>query len=157
MSVPKGWIKPSQATISWQPAVSADGPLRYAVVLDGRREDAPAGASSLRLDPRVLSAGSHSVQLLATDINGQSTLSSPSPLLVDGPPNVTITRVRGGFGVSVRVSDSYAGVDTTDVSVSFGDGHSARRPSSLPPPLRPRGRLPGGGARARQARQQPAS
>ncbi len=125
MSVPKGWINPSQATISWQSAVSADGPLRYAVVLDGRREDAPTGASSLRLSPRVLSAGSHSVQLLATDINGESTLSSPSPLLVDGPPNVTITRVRGGFGVSVRVSDSYAGIDTTDVRVSFGDGHSA--------------------------------
>ena len=43
MSVPKGWIKPSRATITWQPAVSADGPLRYSVVLDGRALPAPAG------------------------------------------------------------------------------------------------------------------
>ena len=126
MSVPKGWVKPGQATIAWQPAVSADGPLRYSVVLDGRREEAPAGASSLRLNPLALGSGRHQVQLLATDINGQSTLSSSSPLLIAGPPSVKIARARGGYGVSVRVSDSYAAVDTHDVIVSFGDGHGAR-------------------------------
>ena len=126
MSVPKGWIKPSQATITWQPAVSADGPLRYSVVLDGRALPAPAGASSLRLDPLGLGAGRHRVQLLATDINGQSTLSSPSPLAIAGPPSVSIARARGGHGVSVRVSDAYSAVDAHDVIVSFGDGHSAR-------------------------------
>ncbi len=110
-SVPKGWVKPSQATIAWQPAVSADGPLRYSVVLDGRRAAAPAGASSLASIRSVLSSGRHRVQLLATDIEGQSTLSAPSPLLIAGPPSVKIARARGGYGVSVRVSDSYAGVD----------------------------------------------
>ena len=127
MSVPKGWVKPGQATIAWQPAVSADGPLRYSVVLDGQPQVTPAGATSLRLDPLGLGSGRHQVQLLATDINGQSTLSSPSALLVDGvAPAVTIARAIGGYGVSVRVSDSYAGVDTNDLIVSFGDGHSAR-------------------------------
>ena len=126
MSVPKGWVKPSRATITWQPAVSADGPLRYSVVLDGRALPAPAGASSLRLDPLGLGAGRHRVQLLATDINGQSTLSSPSPLDIAGPPSVNIARARGGYGVSVRVSDAYSAVDAHDVIVSFGDGHSAR-------------------------------
>jgi hypothetical protein len=126
MSTPKGWIKPSEATIAWQPAVSADGPLRYSVVLDGRRVQAPAGALSLRLDPLGLSSGRHSVQLLATDIDGQSTLSAPSPLRIAGPPSVKIARARGGYGVSVRVSDADAGVDTRDVTVSFGDGHTAR-------------------------------
>jgi hypothetical protein len=125
-SVPKGWVKPSEATIAWQPAVSADGPLRYSVVLDGRALAAPAGASSLRLDPLGLGSGRHSVQLLATDIQGQSTLSAPSPLLIAGPPNVKIARTHGGYGVSVRISDPYAGIDTHDVIVSFGDGHSAR-------------------------------
>ena len=49
------------------------------------------------------------MQLLATDIDGQSTLSKPSTLLVDGTaPLVTIARAHGGYGVSVRVSDSYA-------------------------------------------------
>ena len=70
VSAPKGWIKPSQALITWEPAVSADGPLRYSVVLDGRVLPAPAGALQLRLDPRGLGAGRHRVQLLATDIDG---------------------------------------------------------------------------------------
>ena len=127
LDVPKGVVKPSQAVVTWQPAVSADGPLRYTVVLDGQRQATPANASSLRLDPLGLAPGRHRVQLLATDINGQSTLSSPSTLLTDGvAPTVTIARARRGYGVSVRVRDLYTGIDTHDVTVSFGDGHSAR-------------------------------
>jgi hypothetical protein len=127
LSAPKGWIKPSQALITWEPAVSADGPLRYSVVLDGRVLPAPAGALRMRLDPRGLGAGRHRVQLLATDIEGQSTLSPPSPLLIDGElPAVTIARAIGGYGVSVRVHDPYTALDTHAISVSFGDGHSAR-------------------------------
>ena len=127
LSVPKGWVKPVQALVSWQPAVSADGPLHYTVVLDGRRQATPANASELRLDPLGLSSGRHTVQLLATDIDGQSTLSKPSTLLVDGTaPIVSIVRAKGGDGVSVRIHDPYAGIDLHDVTVSFGDGHSAR-------------------------------
>jgi len=67
------------------------------------------------------------VQLLAIDIEGQSTLSAPSSLLVDGqPPSVKITRALDGFGIRVRVSDAYSGVATQAVNVSFGDGRSAR-------------------------------
>lgn len=126
-SVPKTWVKPAQALISWQPAVSADGPLRYSVVLDGQPQVTPAGATSLRLDPLGLGSGRHRVQLLATDIAGQSTLSVPSPLLIDGePPVVTITRAHGGYGVSVHVRKTFTGIVLHDVTVSFGDGHSAR-------------------------------
>jgi hypothetical protein len=125
--VPTGWVKPSRAVIAWQPASSAEGPLRYSVVLDGRAQPAPAGALRLRLDPRGLSSGRHRVQLLASDIDGQSTLSAPSRLLLDGsPPSVAIARAQGGYGVRVRISDRYAGVDVHAVSVSFGDGHFAR-------------------------------
>jgi hypothetical protein len=127
LSAPKGWIKPAQALITWEPAVSADGPLRYSVVLDGRVLPAPAGALQLRLDSRGLGAGRHSVQLLATDIDGQSTLSAPSPLLIDGElPAVSIARAIGGYGVSVRVHDSYTALAVHAIGVSFGDGHSAR-------------------------------
>jgi len=127
LSAPKGWVKPSQALVTWQPATSADGPLRYTVVLDGRALATPAGALRLRLDPRGLGSGRHRVQLLATDIDGQATLSAPSTLLVDGvAPTVKVTRVQGGYAVSVRVLDLYAGVNAHAVSVSFGDGHSAR-------------------------------
>jgi hypothetical protein len=126
VGAPKGWVKPSQALITWEPAISADGPLRYSVVLDGRALPAPAGALQLRLDPRGLGSGRHHVQLLATDIDGQSTLSAPSPLLIDGElPTVKIARAQGGYGISVRVSDAYSGVDAHAVSVSFGNGHSA--------------------------------
>jgi hypothetical protein len=47
--------------------------------------------------------------------------------LIDGqPPSVKIARALGGFGVSVRVGDPFSGVDVRHVSVSFGDGTSAR-------------------------------
>jgi hypothetical protein len=65
--------------------------------------------------------------VLATDIDGQSTLSAPSTLLVDGvPPAVRITRTGGGAAVSVLVTDAYSGVEKRAVSVSFGDGGNAR-------------------------------
>jgi hypothetical protein len=127
LSVPKGWVQPSQATVSWLPASSADGPLSYRVVLDGRLEPTPPGALRLRLDPQGLGSGSHRVQVLATDIDGAATLSAPSTLLIDGvPPTVKIARARGATAVSVRVRDRYASVDSRAVSVSFGDGSRAR-------------------------------
>jgi hypothetical protein len=67
------------------------------------------------------------VQVLVTDIDGQATLTPPAALLVAGqPPSVMIARGFGGRGVSVRVSDRYAGVEARRVKVSFGDGSHAR-------------------------------
>jgi hypothetical protein len=127
ISVPKGWLKPSAAQVSWQPAVSAYGPLRYTVVLDGRRLPTPAGAASYAFNPRGLGDGQHQVQLLATDTYGQSTLTAPSPLRIDGrPPVVRVRRTNGGHGVRVLIRDSESGVDVQAVTVSFGDGHGAR-------------------------------
>ena len=127
LNSPKGWIKPSQAQLAWEPAASADGPLRYTVVLDSRPLATPAGAFAYTINPHRLGDGVHTVQLLGTDIDGQSTLSPPSSLSIDGnPPTVQIARAQGGYGVSVRVHDAYAGVDAHAVSVSFGDGGQAR-------------------------------
>jgi len=126
-SVPKSWVKPSRAIVSWQPAVSADGPLRYTVVLDGRPQATPANTSKLRIDPLGLSSGRHTAQLLVADIDGQSMLSKRATLLIDGvPPLVSIARAKGGRGVSVRLRDSYTAIDIHAVIVSFGDGRSAR-------------------------------
>jgi PKD domain len=126
-SVPKSWVKPAQAIVRWEPATSADGPLRYAVVLDGRKQATAANVSELLIDPLGLSSGRHTAQLLVTDADGQSTLSKPSTLLIDGvAPAVSIGRVQDDHGVSVRVRDPYTGIDIRDVTVSFGDGHSAR-------------------------------
>ncbi|MFI5004596.1 MAG: PKD domain-containing protein [Solirubrobacterales bacterium] len=132
LNLPKGWVRPAQAVVSWLPAPSADGPLSYHVVLDGRVEPTPAGALELHLDPRGLGSGRHSVQVLATDAGGSSTLSAPSTLRVAGlPPTVKVTRTRGGSAVTVRVRDPYAGVDAHAVSVSFGDGSRARGRTTL--------------------------
>jgi PKD domain len=127
LSVPNGPVKPSQATISWQPAPSAVGPLSYGVVLDGRLLPTPSGAFEVRLDARRLADGTHRVQVLATDRDGQATLTPAAALIIDArPPSVKVKRAFGGRGVSVRVSDPDSGVDAHRVSVTFGDGASAR-------------------------------
>jgi hypothetical protein len=127
VNVPKGFIKPSQARISWEPAASANPPVTYTVVLDGHRLATPAGAFSLTLPVAELGNGVHEVQLLATDAYGQSTLTAPVPLKIAGaPPTVQVSRAQGGFGVTVRVSDARAGVDVQAVTVSFGDGRRAK-------------------------------
>jgi len=126
LSVPNKWVRPSAALVSWQAASSAEGPLRYQVVLDGRPLATPPGAMQLRVDPRGLGAGVQHVQVLATDIDGQATLTPPSTLRVDGqPPTVTVVRARRGSAVTVRVRDAGSGVDAHAVSVSFGDGTHA--------------------------------
>jgi PKD domain len=127
LTTPKAWIKPSQAIVSWTPAVSADGPLTYQVVLDGRKLAVPDGASQLLLPADRLSGGVHDAELLVTDADGQQTLSPPATVQIDaGIPSVKVTHAGGGRAVVVRISDAYSGVQTSAVSVSFGDGHSAR-------------------------------
>jgi PKD domain-containing protein len=125
LNAPKGWIKPAQALVSWTPAPSANGPLTYTVVLDGRRLVTPNGASSLRINSSGLSSGLHHVQVLATDAFGQATLSAPSPLRIDGvPPSVRIARTHG-LSLTVSVTDAFSGTSAGATSVSFGDGTSA--------------------------------
>jgi hypothetical protein len=125
LNVPRGWLRPSQALVSWTPAVSADGPITYTLVLDGRRILSTQGLGAT-IEPQRLGDGVHQLQLLAADIDGQSTLSVPSTLSVErNPPSVKITRTHGGHAIVVRVLDPYSGVDAHAVSVSFGDGHHA--------------------------------
>jgi hypothetical protein len=128
VNVPHTWIKPTQAAVSWLPAASAVGPLHYTVVLDGRALPTPAGAFAIRLGPRGLGNGTHTVQVLATDANGQATLTPAAALRVAGsPPSVKLTRAHGGTTVVVSITAG-PGVDTPAVSVSFGDGsHASRR------------------------------
>jgi hypothetical protein len=126
VNVPKGWLEPRQAQISWEAAASANGPLRYTVVLDGHELASSAGALAYSFDPEALATGVHEVQLLATDADGVQTLTPQSKLRIDAqPPAVKITRAEGGRGVVVRVSDAQSGVDVHAVSVSFGDGRQA--------------------------------
>lgn len=123
ITLPKGWVRPAQALVKWLVAPSADGPVRYGVVVDGHLRLIPEGVFEARIDARGLSSGRHSVQVLATDRYGQATLSAPAELmLADSPPKVRIARNRAGNAVSVRFRDPWDGLDTAALSVSFGDG-----------------------------------
>ncbi len=128
LAVPKGWLRPAQAVVSWVPAPSGDGPLTYRVVVDGH-EQAPVRADALqaRIDTAGLSTGTYEVQVLATDRYGESTLTAPASVeLADSPPQVLISRTHDGTAVSVRIKDP-AGLDAAALSVSFGDGASVHR------------------------------
>jgi hypothetical protein len=126
ISVPNTWVKPVGVVVSWQPAASAQAPLRYQAVLDGRPLATPPGAMQLGLSPRGLGDGSHRVQVLATDIDGAATLTPPATLRVDGrPPTAAVTHGRR-HSVTVRIYDAASGVDANAVSISFGDGRRGR-------------------------------
>ena len=123
LSAPKGWVRPAQALISWVPAPSAAGPLTYHLVIDGRVRSTPQGVLSASPDPRGLASGRHQVQVLATDMFGQSTLTAPSELLIDGvPPTVSISHGRRARALIVSVHDCCSGVAGGAVRVSWGDG-----------------------------------
>ncbi len=129
LTLPHGWLRPSQAIASWTLAPSGDGPLTYSVVVDGHVQPSSeaAGGLSARIDTRGLAAGVHQVQVLATDRYGESTLTAPVGLqLADAPPRVLISRTRGGTAVKVEIKDP-AGLDASALSVSFGDGAAIRK------------------------------
>jgi hypothetical protein len=129
LSAPKGWIRPSQALISWVPAPSAAGPLTYQLVLDGHVRPTPQGVLAARVDARGLGSGRHQVQVLATDAFGESTLTAPAELLIDGtPPKVAVS---GGRSLRVHVSDCCSGVNVRAVRVSWGDGERSQGARTL--------------------------
>ena len=69
----------------------------------------------------------HRAQLLATDVDGQSTLSPPVQLQIDaGIPTRQDHALAGGRAVTVRVSDAYSASTRGAITVSFGDGRRAR-------------------------------
>ncbi len=132
LTLPKVWVRPAQAVVSWVPAPSGDGPLTYRVVVDGHVQPTPvpAGVLHARIDTRGLATGAYEVQVLAADRYGESTLTAPASLqLADSPPRVLISRTRHNTAVSVRIKDP-AGLDRASLSVSFGDGASAHGKAS---------------------------
>ena len=108
--------------------VSANGPLTYTSCSTAIRGDARGRPRACASTPTRLSAGRHSVQLLATDINGQSTLSSPSTLLIDGSRRPCQHRARTGdeatASACASATPSPASTHATS-AVSFGDGARA--------------------------------
>ena len=129
VTVPKGWIRPTQVKAAWAPAESANGPLSYQPVLDGRLISTPSNMQAYTFPRRRLSTGVHEVQVLARDIFGQEELSAIEKVKVDGTPPVVHVSRRGHV-LSVRVTDSASGVVSRSVQISFGDGVRVSRRSS---------------------------
>ena len=128
LSVPKRWVRPSGAVAEWSPAPSGDGPLTYQLVVDGHVQPTRIreGVLSAKVATNGRKTGTYSVQVLATDRYGSSTLTAPARLkLASSPPRVRVARILHGKGVRVTVGDP-AGLNTRALRVSFGDGFTAR-------------------------------
>jgi len=124
---PKTWIRPSQLKIQWAATESANGPVSYQPVLDGRIAGPSEDGLSFAFPSHGLATGVHDVQVLATDAFGAQLLSAIGKVKVDGSkPKVSL--IRRGPLLTVRLSDRGSGVSSGSVRISFGDGaHAARR------------------------------
>jgi hypothetical protein len=127
LTAPFGWIHPAQASISWEPSPDAVAGVTYTVYVDGKPRIGGLTRLSARLGPAALGDGVHRVQVLATDPDGQLTMSSERDLNVDAnPPIVRVALVDRGRGVRVTITDRASGVDARALIISFGDGRRSR-------------------------------
>jgi hypothetical protein len=121
---PVGWVKGSSATITWEPPAEAFGSTTYALVIDGQVRKPGLTGLSLRIDPRGLGDGVHSIQILATDSVGQQTMTPVATLKVDAdPPRVSVVRLAHQT-VRLRVYDRASGAVASATRIAFGDGTS---------------------------------
>jgi hypothetical protein len=128
VSVPIGWVRPSEATIEWLEAPDAVAGVTYTVYLDGRPRLRGLTGLRVRLNHLGLGDGVHRVQVLATDASGQQTMSPTAHLKIDAnPPAVRLRLIDRGRGVRVTVRDEASGVDAGATRISFGDGTHVRR------------------------------
>jgi hypothetical protein len=118
--------------LRWQEAFDIWGPTRYEVSVDGAVVGQTVNKPELAL-PTPLEAGTHSWQVRAIDIRGQSTRSLRRILRIDGrKPLLTVhyKRKQRVVVLAVRARDDAsngrlaAGLE--GISVSWGDGTTAR-------------------------------
>ncbi|HEX4437377.1 MAG TPA: PKD domain-containing protein [Solirubrobacteraceae bacterium] len=130
VTVPKTWVKPSALSVAWAQGESANGPLAYQVVLDGKSIGSSQQGRGYRFAHGTLSTGTHDIQILARDIFGQEILTPRTAVKVDGSaPAVRLSR--RGRSLLVQVSDRGSGLLAGSVQVSFGDGaHAAKHRSA---------------------------
>jgi hypothetical protein len=128
---PSGWLRRAGASVSWQPALAAYGPVTYRVYVDGHQRARTSGTSAT-ITPWVREDGRHHIVVIATDGHGQPTQAPPLTVSVDGtPPTVTLKQGSGRARVRrrtlhLRVTDKASGVDQQRSSVDWGDGtHSS--------------------------------
>lgn len=122
------WVRPAQASVTWERAVSGVGGLRYDVLLNGRTVGSSLQGTFFQLPVDDLDDGEHRVRVRATDRAGQTAFSPPITIQVDGTAPVARATVRGRR-VVVQVLDraggaegSASGVNAAKTSIAWGDG-----------------------------------
>jgi hypothetical protein len=125
VEVPRSWVRPNNATVTWGGAEDATGGVTYSVLIDGRVVSRGLHGLGALPDRRALGSGVRHVQVLATDASGQQTLSSEHSLMVDGSAPVASARRGRARTVTVRVKDAQSGAVARDTRISFGDGTHA--------------------------------
>jgi len=125
---PKRWVRPSGARLRWTAPASAGAGVDYTVLLDGDPVAIVTGRSVLPA-PAALGNGISRVQVIATDGQGQTSVSAPVKLRVDArPPTATVRRgrARQPHSILVKLSDPQSGVAARGTVCAFGDGTRRR-------------------------------
>ncbi len=122
------WLRPAQASVTWERPASGVGGLRYDVLLNGRTVASSLEGTFAQLPADDLDDGQHRVRVRARDRAGQTALSPVVTLQVDGTPPIARATVRGRR-VVVQVLDraggaegTASGVNAAKTSIDWGDG-----------------------------------
>lgn len=130
--VPERWVRPRRAKVRWAVAPSAAGGVTYGLMLDGRVVKSGLKRRQITPSPALLGNGVRRVQVVATDQLGQTTISRPVRMRVDGQPPLARVRVmRHRDMVSVKLSDPQSGIVARATRVQFGNGVRERGGAKL--------------------------
>lgn len=125
--VPKKWVRPRRARISWSPPATAVGGLTYSLILDGRVVRSRILRRRFTPSPALLGSGIRKVRVIATDGLGGEVISSAMKLRVDGQAPIVRIQVKRRQGeVVLRFKDAQSGLAGGSIRASFGDGEHSR-------------------------------
>jgi hypothetical protein len=129
VTAPADWVRPRSVRLSWQQSPSATLHVTYSVLLDGDPIARGLTGRSLRPAAALLGSGRRRVQVLGTDLLGQTVLSDPVTLKVDGrAPTAKVAHDRKAArkkrprAYVVTVADASSGVVAGRTTCTFGDG-----------------------------------
>jgi hypothetical protein len=129
VNAPTEWVPPDRASVTWDPAQSGVGGVRYTAALDGEVEASGLPGPPFLPRARGLDNGRYAVTIVATDSSGLQTVGGAAELKVDGRPP-TARATGKGPRVTVKVTDGdkaeQSGVSPDFTRVAWGDGKVSR-------------------------------
>jgi hypothetical protein len=127
VAAPGKWVNFKRVTLNWDFSPHGMTPVSYSVLVDDQDIVDGLGGLSYTLGQSVIPDGAHTIQVVATDTNGQTTDSGAAQLLIDRtPPKVTVQVSRGSRRVTVRANDGptgeVSGLAGGSLTIRWGDG-----------------------------------